>query len=86
MKATVRSVEGSELEEKIAQLRILSYPEFPEVHEVDYYYSLYRWYQDHPLAGKMYRWVAATEEGEVVGHLTAFPQWFSPSTASRPSC
>ena len=76
MKATVKSVEGPELEDKIAQLRILSYPDFPEVHEVDYYSSLYRWYQDHPLAGKMYRWVAATEEGEVVGHLTAFPQFY----------
>src|ERR671920_694026 len=76
MKATVRSVEGPELEDKIAQLRILSYPDFPEVHEVDYYSSLYRWYQDHPLAGKMYRWVAATEEGEIVGHLTAFPQFY----------
>jgi hypothetical protein len=76
MRATVKSVEGSELEDKIAQLRILSYPDFPEVHEVDYYSSLYRWYRDHPLAGKMYRWVAATEEGEVVGHLTAFPQFY----------
>src|ERR671921_695695 len=76
MKATVRSVEGSELEDKIAQLRILSYPDFPEVHEVDYYASLYRWYQDHPLADQMHRWIAATEEGEVVGHLAAFPQYY----------
>ena len=76
MKVAVKPVDGLELEDKIAQLRILSYPDFPEVHDVDYYSALYRWYQDHPLSGKMYRWVAVTEEGEVVGHLTAFPQFY----------
>jgi hypothetical protein len=76
MKATVRRVEGPELEDKIAQLRILSFPDFPEVHDVDYYSAIYRWYQDHPLSGKLYRWVSVTEEGEVVGHLTAFPQFY----------
>jgi hypothetical protein len=76
MKTTVEHVKGSELEDKIAQLRILSYPDFPEVHDVDYYSNLYRWYQDHPLSGELYRWVSVTEEGEVVGHLTAFPQFY----------
>jgi hypothetical protein len=64
------------LEEKIAQLRILSFPDFPEVRDVHYYSALYRWYQDHPLSGKLYRWVSLTEEGEVVGHLAAFPQFY----------
>jgi hypothetical protein len=76
MKTTVQLVKGSELEDKIAQLRILSYPDFPEVHDVGYYSRLYRWYQDHPLADELYRWVSVTEEGEVVGHLTAFPQYY----------
>src|ERR671921_755437 len=76
MKAAVRPVESPELEDKIAQLRILSYPDFPEVHDVGYYTNLYRWYEDHPLSGKLYRWVSVTEEGEVVGHLTAFPQFY----------
>jgi hypothetical protein len=76
MKAAVEPVEGPELEDKIGQLRILSFPDFPEVHEVDYYSALYRWYEDHPLSGKLYRWVSVTEEGEVVGHLTAFPQFY----------
>jgi hypothetical protein len=76
MKAVVEPVESPQLEDKIAQLRILSFPDFPEVHEVDYYSALYRWYQDHPLSGKLYRWVSVTEEGEVVGHLTAFPQFY----------
>src|SRR5215207_3589566 len=76
MKVAVRPVEGAELEDKIAQLRILSYPDFPEVHDVDYYSAIYRWYETHPLANQMHRWVAATEEGEVVGHLTAYPQFY----------
>jgi hypothetical protein len=76
MKTAVEPVEGPELEDKIAQLRILSYPDFPEVHDVDYYSNLYRWYEDHPLSGNLYRWVSVTEEGEVVGHLTAFPQFY----------
>jgi hypothetical protein len=76
MKTAVELVEGPELEDKIAQLRILSYPDFPEVHDVAYYSNLYRWYEDHPLSGKLYRWVSVTEKGEVVGHLTAFPQFY----------
>ncbi|MDQ3942262.1 MAG: GNAT family N-acetyltransferase, partial [Actinomycetota bacterium] len=76
MKAAVEPVESPELEDKIAQLRILSFPDFPEVRDVHYYSALYRWYQDHPLSGKLYRWVSVTEEGEVVGHLAAFPQFY----------
>jgi hypothetical protein len=76
MKAAVEPVESPELEDRIGLLRILSFPDFPEVHEVDYYSALYRWYEDHPLSGKLYRWVSVTEEGEVVGHLTAFPQFY----------
>ena len=76
MKTAVEPVEGPGLEDKIGQLRILAFPDFPEVHEVDYYSALYRWYADHPLAGELYRWVSVTQEGEVVGHLTAFPQFY----------
>jgi hypothetical protein len=76
MKAAVRPVEGTEFEDKIAQLRIAAYPYFPEVHDVEYYSALYRWYETHPLADQMHRWVAVTEEGEVVGHLAAFPQFY----------
>jgi hypothetical protein len=76
MKTTVELVKGSELEGKIGHLRILSFPDFPEVRDVGYYSDIYRWYGDHPLADEMYRWVSITEEGEVVGHLTAFPQFY----------
>ncbi|MDQ4126342.1 MAG: GNAT family N-acetyltransferase [Actinomycetota bacterium] len=70
----MRPLEGTELEDKVSQLRIVAYPAFPEVQEIDYYAAIYRWYETHPLAGEIRRWVAATEEGEVVGHLAAFPQ------------
>src|ERR687898_1751060 len=76
MKATVQPVESPELEGKIGRLRILSFPDFPEVQDVGYYSNLYRWYRDHPLADELYRWVSVTEEGEVVGHLTAFPLYY----------
>ena len=76
MKTAVQPVKGPEMENEISQLRILSYPDFPEVHDVDYYSNLYRWYRDHPLSDELYRWISVTEEGEVVGHLTAFPQFY----------
>ena len=76
MKATVRRLEGSELEDKVSRLRITAYPAFPEVSEVDYYADIYRWYGTHPLAGEIHRWAAVTEEDEVVGHLAAFPQFY----------
>jgi hypothetical protein len=76
MKTAVQPVKGPEMENKISQLRIHSYPDFPEVHDVGYYSNLYRWYRDHPLSDELYRWISVTEEGEVVGHLTAFPQFY----------
>jgi hypothetical protein len=76
MKTAIELVKGQELEDKIAHLRILSFPDFPEVRDVNYYSELYGWYADHPLSDEMYRWVSVTEEGEVVGHLTAFPQFY----------
>ncbi|HEX6710050.1 MAG TPA: hypothetical protein VF068_06925 [Rubrobacter sp.] len=76
----MRPFEGAELEakleDKVSQLRIHAYPDFPEVREVEYYAALYRWYETHPLADQMHRWVAMTEEGEAVGHLAAFPQFY----------
>jgi hypothetical protein len=76
MKTAVQPVKGPEMENKISQLRIHSYPDFPEVHDVGYYSNLYRWYRDHPLSDELYRWISVTEEGELVGHLTAFPQFY----------
>ncbi len=80
MKAAVRAYEGAklgaQLEDEVSRLRIHAFPDFPEVHDVEYYSALYRWYATHPLSDKMHRWVATTEEGEIVGHLAAFPQFY----------
>ena len=62
MKAVVRPFDSAELEESVARLRILAYPNFPEVRDVEFYSSLYRWFERHPLAGEVHRWVAVTED------------------------
>lgn len=66
---------ASELEERIGALRVLVYPYLPEVRETDFYASVYRWYEDHPLADQVHRWVALDGD-EVVGHLCATPQHY----------
>ncbi|MCA1731816.1 MAG: GNAT family N-acetyltransferase [Actinobacteria bacterium] len=76
MKVAVRSHGSPELEEGVARVRILSYPYFPEVREVEFYADFYRWLESHLLAGEMHRWILTTEEGEVVGHLAAIPQFY----------
>jgi hypothetical protein len=81
LKATVRSFEDTELgraelEKKIGNLRVLAYPHMPEVREADFYAAVYDWFAEHPLSGQVYRWVAVTEEGQVVGHLSATPQYY----------
>src|ERR671928_104402 len=74
-KVIVRSLDDPELEDGADKLRILAYPYFPEVQEVEYYSSMYRWFQSHPLANEVHRWVAVAD-GEVVGHLAAFPLYY----------
>lgn len=81
MKATVRSVEDTELnraelEAKIGELRVLAYPHMPEVREADFYATVYDWFAEHPLADQVHRWVAITGEGQVVGHLSGTPQYY----------
>ena len=72
-KVTVRSLEGADLESGADKLRTLIYPNNSGVYEVDWHRSVWRWIATHPLADEMHRWVLATEEGEVVGHLAAVP-------------
>ncbi len=66
----------TELEEKIGGLRVLAYPHMPEVREADFYASVYDWFANHPLADQVYRWVAITDENQVVGHLSGTPQYY----------
>ena len=75
MKALVRPLEGTDLE-GFDRLRTLLYPDRPETFDTDRYFSIWRWLETHPLADQMHRWVVATEEGEVVGHLAAQPQFY----------
>ena len=76
----VRSLDDPSLEDGVAQLRIQAYPQFPETHDVEFYSSVYRWFERHPLGNEMYRWVAVADDGQngsgVVGHLAAAPQYY----------
>ncbi|MGF1473767.1 MAG: GNAT family N-acetyltransferase [Rubrobacteraceae bacterium] len=81
MKVLVRQLEdplfGQDgLGERIGDLRILTHPHIPEVHDLEFYSNFYRWISDHPLSEQARRWVAITDEGEVVGHLSSLPQYY----------
>jgi hypothetical protein len=75
-KVAVRPLDNADLERGADKLRMLIYPDHPEAHEVGWHASVWRWLGSHPLADEMHRWVLATEEGEVVGHLAAVPQFY----------
>src|ERR671917_589921 len=80
MKVAVRSLDDPSLEDGVAQLRIRSYPQFPETRDVEFYSSVYRWFESHPLGNEMFRWVAVADDdqngSQVVGHLAATPQYY----------
>src|SRR5215210_9351194 len=76
MKATVRVLDGPSLEDDIGRLRISAYPQFPETRDVEFYSAAYRWLRSHPLGSALHRWVSVTEDGRVVGHLAAAPQYY----------
>jgi hypothetical protein len=76
MKAGIREMRKDEPDALVAGLRIASYPHFTEAGQTEFYEELYRWHRSHPLGDQMHRWVAETEEGEVVGHLNALPQYY----------
>jgi hypothetical protein len=76
MKAGIRELRKDEPDALVADLRIASYPHFPEAGQTDFYEDLYRWHRAHPLGDQVHRWIAETEEGEVVGHLNALPQYY----------
>ncbi len=76
MKAVVRLLDDPALEDGVAKLRIYAYPQFPETRDVAFYSSAYRWFESHPLGNEIHRWVAVAEDGQVVGHLAATPQYY----------
>jgi hypothetical protein len=76
MKVVVRPVENADLP-GIDRLRLLVYPHLPESRDFEWHSSIWRWLESHPAAKEeMHRWVLVTEEGEVVGHLAAVPQYY----------
>ena len=76
-KVVIRPVEDPSLDEEIGKLRILAFPDFPEVRDLEFYsFVYYRWWGRHPLGSELRRWVAVTDGGEVVGHLSALPQYY----------
>jgi hypothetical protein len=80
MKVVVRPFDDPSLEDGVARLRILAYPQFPETRDVEFYSSVYRWFESHPLGNEMHRWVAVADDAQngsqVVGHLAATPQYY----------
>jgi hypothetical protein len=75
-KVAVRPLDNAGLEHSVDKLRTLIYPGRPESYEVDWHSRIWRWLGTHPLADEMHRWILATEEGEVVGHLAAVPLFY----------
>ena len=76
MKVVVRPLDDPAFEDGVASLRIQAYPQFPETRDVEFYSSAYRWFRRHSLGSALYRWVAVDEDGRVVGHLAAVPQYY----------
>ena len=79
MKVVVRSLDDPSLEDGVARLRTQAYPQFPETRDVEFYSSVYRWFESHPLGDEMHRWVAVADDAQngsqVVGHLAVRPQY-----------
>jgi hypothetical protein len=73
----VRPLDNAELERSTNKLRRLVYQANPAgPYDVDWHSSIWGWLETHVLADEMHRWVLVTDEGEVVGHLAAIPQYY----------
>ena len=76
-KAKVRPLGADESQDGVSKLRIAVHPGIPEVLDTGFYTNFYSWYRnEHPLGDQLYRWIAETPEGEVVGHLAGFPLYY----------
>jgi len=75
MKVAVRPLESADLP-GIERLRTTVYPHYPEAFDHDWHVFIWRWLESHPAASELHRWVLETEEGEIVGHLAATPQFY----------
>src|SRR5829696_1272121 len=76
MKVTVRPLESADIP-GLDALRMTVYAHMPESRYVEWHASIWRWLESHPAAAEaLHRWVLVTEEGEIVGHLAATPQFY----------
>src|SRR5215211_6279794 len=76
MKVVIRPLDRADLD-SVERLRTLVLPHRPESYDTGWNTSIWRWLESHPLAKEeMYRWVLVTDNGEVVGHLAATPQYY----------
>jgi hypothetical protein len=75
-KIAVRPLDNAELERGTDRLRTLIYPDHPEAYETGWHALVWRWLGTHPLADQLHRWVLASEENEVAGHLAAVPLYY----------
>ncbi len=75
MKVAVRPLESADLP-GLERLRTTVYPHYPEAFDHGWHASIWRWLESHPAASELHRWVLETEEGEIVGHLAATPQFY----------
>lgn len=75
MKAIVRPLASTDVQENLVRLRTLVRPNSPEAQDTEWQSSIWRWLETHPLAHKMKRWVVDAG-GEIVGHLAALPQYY----------
>jgi hypothetical protein len=72
----VRPLDNTDLERGVDKLRTLVYPDHPEAYEVNWHTRIWRWLGTYPLADEIHRWVLLTDDGQVVGHLAAVPQFY----------
>jgi len=75
MKMEVRPFECNDLHAGIGELLEAAFPRRPEYHDTEWYASLWRWLETHPLANETYRWVL-TLDGAVAGSISALPLYY----------
>jgi hypothetical protein len=71
----IRPLETVDLD-GVARLRTLIHSHHPESYDTEWHDSVWRWLKSHPLGNALYRWVAVNDDGQVVGHLAAMPQYY----------
>jgi hypothetical protein len=74
MKVAICPLVNTDLHD-VDRLRTQVYSHRPEIFDVDWQASVWRWLETHPLADEMQRWVVVAGD-EVVGHLAALPQYY----------